>query len=93
MAPFYIVEWSHSVSQNLCCLLDGRGRGRVHGVLLSSLRLSALLRQGALELKQHTVNLHVIPSTAMNLLVVLGVRFLAPLELTDTMLQSMLPWL
>jgi len=42
-------------------------------------------------LKQHTVNLHVIPSTAMNLLVVLGVRFLAPLEMTDTMLQIMLP--
>jgi len=74
--------------QNPCCFSDGIGRGGIHGVLLSSLRLSALLWQGALEL-----NLHVIPSTAMNLLFVLGVRFLAPLELTDTTLQSILLWL
>jgi hypothetical protein len=79
--------------QNPCCFSDGIGRGGIHGVLLSSLRLSALLWQGDSWLKQHTVSLHVIPSKAMNLLVVLGVRFLAALEMTDTMLQIMLLWL
>jgi hypothetical protein len=57
------------------------------------LRLSALLRHEALELKQHAVKLRVIPSKAMNLLLVLGMRFLALLEMTDTMLQIMLLWL
>jgi len=39
------------------------------------------------------VNLNVIPSKARNLLFVLGVRFLAPLEMTDTTIQIMLLWL
>jgi hypothetical protein len=39
------------------------------------------------------VNLNIIPSKARNLLFVLGVRFLAPLEMTDTTVQIMLLWL
>ncbi len=39
------------------------------------------------------MNLNVIPINARNLLVALGVRFLAPLEMIDTTIQIMLLWL